>query len=96
MKSILWNFSAVWKGRKLIYVCCGIAVVLALVVGFSIPKEYTTTATLASESADGKSLGNLGALASMAGVNLGSNGGTDAVLPEFYPDVFCAVYGGTF
>lgn len=84
-------FREVWKGRKLIYVCCGIAVVLALVVGFSIPKEYTTTATLASESADGKSLGNLGALASMAGVNPGSNGGTDAVLPELYPDVVSSV-----
>ena len=44
----------VWADRKLIFKACGIAVVVALVVAFSIPKEYSTTVTLAPE-ASGKS-----------------------------------------
>lgn len=81
-----------WAERKLILKWCGIAVIVGLVVAFNIPKEYTTTVKLAPESADGKSMGgNLGALASMAGINLGGGGGADAVNPDLYPDVVASV-----
>ncbi len=81
-----------WAERRMILKWCGIAVIVGLVVAFSIPKEYTTTVKLAPESADGKSMGgNLGALASMAGINLGAGGGADAVNPDLYPDVVASV-----
>lgn len=32
-----------WKERKFLLKGCGIAVVVGLIVAFSIPKEYTTT-----------------------------------------------------
>lgn len=81
-----------WAERKLILKWCGIAAIVGLVVAFSIPKEYTTAVKLAPESADGKGMGgNLGALASMAGINLGGGGGADAVNPDLYPDVVASV-----
>lgn len=79
----------VWEGRKLILKTCGCAALIGLVVGFSIPKEYTANVTLAPEStAGGKSMGGgLSALAGMAGINLGTSQTADALLPELYPDI---------
>lgn len=78
----------VWASRKLIFKVCGVALLVGLVVAFSIPKEYTTKVTLAPESSGGKSgLGSMGALAAMAGVNIGSSSGEDALSPELYPDI---------
>ena len=77
----------VWAGRKLIFKACGIAVIVALVVAFSIPKEYVTSVTLAPEVGGRSSSSNLGALAAMAGVNLRTSAGEDALSPELYPDI---------
>lgn len=78
----------IWKERKLICKVCGVAVVVALVVAFSIPKEFQTVVKLAPESTDGsKNLGNLGGLAAMARINLGSATTADAISPDLYPDV---------
>ena len=52
----------VWNGKKLIFKACGVAVVLGLIVAFSIPKEYTTTVVLAPEAKTKGGAGNLGAL----------------------------------
>ena len=81
-----------WAERRMIIRWCIIAAVIGLVVGFSIPKEYTTTVKLAPEISDGKSVsGGLGALASMAGINLSGGSGADAVYPELYPDIVASV-----
>ena len=77
-----------WKERKLILKSCGWAALIGLVVGFSIPKEYTTTVTLAPESGGSKSMsGGLSALAGLAGINLGSMQSADALSPTLYPDI---------
>jgi len=59
----------IWSQRRLILKVCGIAVIVALVVAFSMPKEYTTTVILAPvlNSARG---GSMGQLAALAGINL--------------------------
>lgn len=77
----------VWAERKLIFKACGIAVVVALVVAFSIPKEYTTSVTLAPETGSKGTSGGVGALAAMAGISLGASSGEDALSPELYPDI---------
>lgn len=77
----------VWAERKLVFKACGIAVIVALVVAFSIPKEYATSVTLAPETGAKGSSGSIGALAAMAGINLGSSSGEDALSPELYPDI---------
>lgn len=79
-----------WSEKKLILKSCGWAALIGIVVGFSIPKEYTTTVTLAPESsaAGGKSMsGGLSALAGLAGINIGDIQGTDALSPAIYPDI---------
>ena len=79
----------IWKERKLVLKSCGWAVLIGLVVGFSIPKEYTANVTLAPEAAaGGRSVsGGLSALAGMAGINLGASQTADALSPELYPDI---------
>lgn len=81
-----------WDARKRIIKWCCIGAVVGLVVGFSIPKEYSVTVKLAPEIANGKSsMGSLGSLAAMAGINVGSGSTGDAFSPEFYPDIFESV-----
>ena len=78
----------VWSERRLVLKWCGIAVVVALVVGFSIPREYTTSVMLAPETSDGS---RLSALAGMAGISMGNVSGNDALYPELYPDIVASV-----
>ncbi|MDE5709304.1 MAG: chain-length determining protein [Alistipes sp.] len=82
----------VWAERKLVLRWCGFAAIVGLIVAFSIPKEYTASAVLVPETSSNKnSLGGLGALASMAGINMGSMSDADAVNPDLYPDVVSSV-----
>lgn len=75
-----------FKEWKLILTWCGIAAVVGIVIAFSLPKEYTVNSKLAPESVS-RSSGNLGSLANMAGISLGSVSGADAVYPDLYPDI---------
>lgn len=77
----------VWAERKWVLKCCGYAVIVGLVIVFSIPKEYTVTATIAPELSDGKSGGGLSSLAAMAGFNINTSSGADAIYPDLYPDI---------
>lgn len=77
----------VWAERRWILKCCGYAVIVGLVIAFSIPKEYTATATIAPELSDGKSGGGLSSLAAMAGLNINTPSGADAIYPDLYPDI---------
>ena len=77
----------VWAERKLVIKVCAIAAVAGIVVAFSIPKEYSTQITLAPETTGKTPGGSMGALAAMAGINLGSNAGPDALSPDLYPDI---------
>lgn len=84
----------IWVERKLVFRYCGIAAVVGLVIAFSIPKEYTTTVTLAPEYTGGssRSLGGLSTLAGMAGINLGGSSQTrDALSPSLYPDIVASI-----
>lgn len=42
----------VWAERKWILKCCGYAVIVGLVIAFSIPKEYTTSVMIAPDEKD--------------------------------------------
>ena len=75
--------------KRVILKACAWAAIIGIVVGFSIPKEYTTEVTLAPETSSGsKGLsGGLSALAGMAGINLGDMQSEDALSPAMYPDI---------
>ena len=77
----------VWAERKLVIKVCAIAAVIGVVVAFSIPKEYTASMKLAPETTGKTQGGGMGALAAMAGINLGSSSGQDALSPDLYPDI---------
>lgn len=75
------------KEWKLILKWCGIAAVVGLVAGFSIPKEYSVNSELAPEIVSRSASSSLSSLASMAGINLSSVSTADAVYPDLYPDI---------
>ncbi len=77
----------IWVNKKFILKALGIGLVIGLIVAFSIPKEYTTTVILTPESKSTTS-GNMGSLAALAGINMNSVVGEDALAsPELYPSV---------
>lgn len=81
----------VWAEKKLLFKVCGIAAVVGLVVAFSIPKEYSTTVKMVHESGGKSGLSGMGALASMAGINVGAGGDGDALSPDLYPDIINSI-----
>lgn len=78
----------IWHERKFIFKSCAIGAVIGLIVAFSIPKEYVTKVKLSPEAgANAKKSGELGGLAAMAGISLGSSTSADALSVELYPDI---------
>lgn len=75
-----------WENKKFIIKCSIVGVILGVVIAFSIPKEYTTTVVLITES-NSTTGGGMSALASMAGINLNANSSEDIFSPELYPEV---------
>ncbi len=79
----------IWDGRKTIYYSVGICIFIGLLIAFLSPAKYTASATLLPSSENKSSnMGGLGALAGMAGINLGSMMGQSEGIPaEIYPQV---------
>lgn len=73
-----------WIRRRFIIKACIIGGIVGLIIAFSIPKEYTTTVTLAPKP-DSKTSGSMGTLAAMAGIDLQQK--TSDVSPELYPSI---------
>ena len=81
---IMELISKLWKRRKMIIKWCVVGAIIGLVVGFSIPKTYKASATLAPET-EQKMGSSLGSIASMMGVSLDNS--VDAISVEMFPDV---------
>ena len=77
----------VWGERKFVLKACGYAVLIGVVIAFSIPREYTANAMIAPELSDNKTTGGLSSLAAMAGFNLNATSTADAIYPDLYPDI---------
>lgn len=76
----------IWEHRKWIAKCCSFSLLIGLVIVFSIPKEYVSTVMIAPEIAENKG-GGLSSIASLAGFNLNSSLGVDAIYPDIYPNI---------
>lgn len=75
-----------WDERKFISKVFLFGIIIGIIIAFSIPKEYTSTVILTTESQ--KSLnGSMGMLASMTGISLGSAMESEMLSPELYPEV---------
>ena len=96
-KKISIDYGALWqsikKRRKLFYKSMGTAFVLALIIGFSIPKRYVCEVMLAPELSMASSrTSSLSALASSFGMKIGSAAlGNEALFPTLYPDLMNSV-----
>ena len=64
---------------------CVIAGIAGVVIAFSIPKTYKSTAELVAETPEEGGTGGAAKLASLAGFNLGGSG--EAIGPDLYPNV---------
>lgn len=80
----------IWKDRMFLLKSLIVGCILAIIVAFSLPREYTVTVTLSPES--GKSNNsNLSGVASMLGMgsfNIGDNG--DALNVTLFPDILAS------
>ncbi len=77
---------ALLRGKTKRIVLNGVlAAVLGYLLGWCIPKEYQSEASIIPEVPEEGSMGGAASLASMAGINLGM--GTDAIGPDLYPSV---------
>ena len=81
---IMELISKLWKKRTMIIKWCVVGAVIGLIVGFSIPKTYTSSVTLAPETQQ-KTNSSVSSIASMMGVNI--NNSVDAISIDMYPDV---------
>lgn len=92
------DFAAIWqaikKHKKLYYKALGVAFVIGLIIGFSIPKTYNCKILLAPELGGSSGGGSgLASLASSFGVNIGGGASAngDAITPTAYPDLMQSV-----
>lgn len=92
------DFGAIWqaiKKHKMLYAkVLPIAFLIAIVIGFSIPKTYNCKILLAPEmGGKSSSVSGLASLASSFGVNIGGSGSAtgDAITPTLYPDLMNSV-----
>ena len=84
----VWTFVDILKKdkRKFAMWICGFGL-FGVIVAFSIPKEYSTTVTLAPEISGNSMLSSVSSLASMVGLYNDANPTGDAIYPEIYPDL---------
>lgn len=74
-----------WKSKKLLAYVTGAVVLVAVIVSFLLPEYFKSTATLLPETKKNQlsSLGGIADLASLAGVNIGS----EVPLVKLYPTI---------
>ena len=73
-----------WRKRLMLLKWCCVGAVIGLIIGFSLPKTYKSSVTLAPETDNGTG-GSVNSIASMMGVSL--DNGTDAIGVEMLPDI---------
>lgn len=81
---IMELISKLWKKKWMILKWCGVGAVIGLIVGFSIPKTYRASVTLAPETQQRMGSG-VSSIASMMGVTLDNS--VDAISVDMFPDV---------
>jgi uncharacterized protein involved in exopolysaccharide biosynthesis len=81
---------SVFKERKHLVIFSVLGLVLGILIAFTTPKEYQSSSyiLLESEGGGGSSLGQMGALAGLAGINMSQlQTGQMALTSDIFPDV---------
>ncbi len=79
----------VWFKRKFIYICTGVFLMAGLFVAIVSPVSYKANCTVVPQVSNSR--GNLGGLASMMGVNIGSSSSGETLSPNVYPQIINSV-----
>ncbi len=74
-----------WAGRKTIFICTGIFIVLGLVAALTMKRTYSVSTTMVPQMASSRS-SSLASLASLAGMDLGMTQ-TAELSPLVYPQI---------
>lgn len=81
-----------WAKRRFILRVTVVFFCLGVLVALFSSKEYTATCTMVPQTGEKSTVGgNLGGLAAMAGINLGSMGSGDVLSPKIYPKILSSV-----
>ena len=81
---------SLWDGRKTIFICVGIFIVVGLVAALSMKRTYSVTTVMVPQMGDNKS--GLGGLAALAGFDLGGGATNNGELsPLSYPQIVSSV-----
>ena len=79
-------FGVLWAGKILIVTITAVFAIGSVLVALSIPNQYKATAVLAPAQADGgglsSALGQLGGLASLAGVSIGEGSSSESQIAQ--------------
>lgn len=81
----------IWKSRKLILKITVLFFITGLIVAFLSRQEFTSSSTFVPQTDTAGSSGNLGGLASLAGINLGGMMGSSEIPPSLYPKIINSV-----
>lgn len=82
---------SLWNGRMIILKSILICGIIGLIVALNSPNEYVAnTIMVPSGNSPGSSLGELGGLAAIAGINLNTNSGSD-LAPSVYPQIVASL-----
>lgn len=81
-------FQVIWREKVLFVLIVLFFASLGLWYAFTAQEQFVSEGKILPElQAQGGKLGSLAGLASLAGVDLGSTAGTEAIRPDLYPDV---------
>ena len=76
-----------WRNRRFIFKVTLVFAILGLLAAISIPDVYTASCTMVPQTGQKSSGGNLGGLAAMAGISLGSLSSGEVLSPAIYPKI---------
>ncbi len=76
-----------WANRRFIIKITIIFIALGLFIAIFTPNKYTASTTMVPQTGEKRVGGNLGGLAAMAGINLGSMSSGEVLSPTVYPKI---------
>ena len=80
-----------WQRRFFVLKWAAAGLLAGIVIAFSLPKEYESAMKLTPENAEKPKAGQLGTLAALAGVQVGSGSSGDAMSVDLYPDIVASL-----
>ncbi len=80
-----------WRNRRFIFKVTAVFAILGLLVAISTPNVYTASCTMVPQTGQKSSGGNLGGLAAMAGISLGSLSSGEVLSPAIYPKIMANI-----